>query len=147
MHKIFFKFVLFNSFAFYSLLVAQEFQFERQINPFPVISAYGDTIEYPFVGGYNTPVIQFLDINNDSNPDLFIQDRADQLTYFENSGSGFIWKTDYYENLEIGSWFKFADIDDDNDFDLFTEYRNTFLRYYINDGSANNPSFITGVDT
>jgi len=119
--------------------------FEREITPFPVHDAQEQLIEYPFLGGFNTPRPQFVDIDADKDPDLFVQENSDELMFFENkageSKSELTWRTDRYRDLAIGEWFRFADLDQDGDFDLLTEQPYSYIRYYRNDGSPENPDF------
>jgi len=119
--------------------------FERKVKPFPVHDTQGQLIEYPFLGGFNTPRPQFVDIDADKDPDLFVQENSDELMFFENkageSKSDLTWKTDRYRDLAIGEWFRFADLDQDGDFDLLTEQPYSYIRYYRNDGSPENPDF------
>jgi hypothetical protein len=120
-----------------SLLEAQEFSFQRLVSPFPIQQTdhKGQTIEYtfPFLGGLNAPRPQFVDIDGDGDLDLFLQERADELMFFENVGTGetyeFQWVTDRYRQLDVGNWFKFVDLDTDGDPDLFAESPFSLIRY------------------
>ncbi len=131
--------------------VAQEFQLERKINPFPVLDENGVAFDLPFLGGLNTPIQQFLDIDGDGDVDLFVQDRANQLLFFRNTGDSqnyqFEWETDRFGDLDVGLWFKFADVDGDNDFDLFAENPFGIIQYYRNIGDANSPDFVQAADS
>ena len=132
-------------------LSAQEFVYERQITPFPIRNIDGSDYDLSLAGGMNRPVHQFVDIDGDNDADLFVQDRAFQLTFFRNTGTptdyDFEWVTDQFENLQVGEWFKFADVDQDNDPDLFAENPFGIIRYYRNDGTAQNPQFVIAADT
>lgn len=133
-----------------SPLAAQEFSFQREINPFPVLDENGTPYDFAMTGGLNRPVHQFVDIDGNQTPDLFLQDRAGQLIFFRNIGTPaayqFQWETDQFQNLMVGDWFKLADADLDGDFDLFTEKPFGLIRYYRNDGSASNPLFVNATD-
>lgn len=119
--------------------------FERAITPFPVHNAQGKAIAHPFLGGFNTPRPQFVDIDGDKDSDLFVQENSNELMFFENRAgeakSALTWKTDKYRDLAIGEWFRFADMDQDGDMDLLTEQPYSYIRYYRNDGSAKQPDF------
>jgi hypothetical protein len=138
--------------ALSSLIAAQEFQFERKINPFPTFDETGLPYELSFTGGMNRPVQQFLDIDGDNDPDLFVQENeSNRLIFFRNIGTPtdfqLEWVTDHFEDLEIGVWFKFADVDNDGDFDLFAEKPVGIIQYFRNDGSVTIPGFVLVVDT
>lgn len=124
--------------------------FQRKIQPFPVYEASGAAIEHPFLGGFNTPRPQFVDIDADGDPDLFVQENTDELMFFENRSSTespLTWQTDRYKDLAIGEWFRFADMDQDGDYDLLTEQPYSYIRYYRNDGTPKQPDFTLAADT
>jgi hypothetical protein len=140
------------NYLFYPALFAQEFHFERIINPFPVLDENGLPFEHSFTGGMNRPVQQLVDIDGDSDPDLFVQENeSNRLILFRNIGTPtefqFEWATDRFEDLELGVWFKFADVDNDGDFDLFAEKPFGNIQYFRNDGSATTPNFVIATDT
>ncbi|MCW9706555.1 FG-GAP and VCBS repeat-containing protein [Fodinibius salsisoli] len=125
--------------------------FERIVHPFAVYDSSGKAIAQPFLGGFNTPRPQFVDIDGDENPDMFVQENSDQLMYFKNSSSGsgssLQWQTDRFQDLSIGEWFRFADMDQDGDMDLLAEQPYSHIRYYRNDGSKEKPDFTLAADT
>ncbi len=125
--------------------------FERRINPFEVLDASGRAYARPFLGGLNFPRPQFVDIDGDGDPDLFVQERTNELMYFENTGTGdapsFTWRTDKYLDLDIGEWYRFADVDGDGDYDLLTEQPYSYIRYYANKGSPRDPRLEVVADT
>ncbi len=126
-------------------------EYVKQVNPFPVFDETGEAMDFPFLGGFNAPRPQFVDINGDGYPDLFVQENTDDLKFFENSGwdadKRLSWMTDKFQNLDIGEWFRFVDLDDDGDMDLLSEQPYSYIRYYRNAGSANNPQFELAADT
>ncbi|MFQ5443504.1 MAG: T9SS type A sorting domain-containing protein [bacterium] len=142
-------------------VAAQDFDFVRRIQPFPVTIPAGKNPEKnivsPFLGGFNQPRPQFLDIDGDGDLDLFLQeqrntlDKAGQLMFFENSGTpseyAFDWVNDWYKNIDIGTWYKFVDFDFDGDFDLFTESPFSRIRIYENIGAQSNASFMLLADS
>jgi len=125
--------------------------YERVVTPFPVYDGNGEEIEQPFLGGFNTPRPQFVDIDGDEDPDLFVQENTDQLIFFESQVQEGVarmrWKTDRFQKINIGEWFRFVDLDQDGDFDLIAEQPYSYLRYYRNEGSAEQPDFKLATDT
>ena len=123
----------------------------KKVNPFPVFDENGDRIDFAFLGGFNAPRPQFVDIDNNGFPDLFLQETTDDLKYFKNSGwdskPSLTWMTDKFQDLDIGEWFRFVDLDQDGDMDLLTEQPYSYIRYYRNEGSINNPQFELAADT
>lgn len=136
---------------FYTILNAQPFNFVRKIDPFPVMDQSGVPYPYPFLGGINAPRPQFVDIDNDGDPDLFLQERASELTFFENIGSAtnyqFQWVTNTYDNLDIGEWYRFVDMDGDADLDLLAARPISLMKYFRNEGSIFSPVFVLAADT
>src|SRR5690606_24542326 len=123
----------------------------RQVAPFAVADAEGNAYEHPFLGGFDVPRPQFVDIDADGDLDLFVQERSNELMFFENTGSAqsarFEWRTDKYRNLDIGEWSKLAHLDGDGDLDLMAELPYSYIRYFRNDGSATEPAFVAAVDS
>ena len=125
--------------------------FTRQIAPFVVQDSSGAPLAHPFLGGFNVPRPQFVDIDADGDPDLFVQERTDQVIFFEYTGSAnspaLTWRTDQFRSLAVGEWFRFADMDQDGDLDLLAEQPFSHLRYYRNDGTPQAPAFTLAADT
>ena len=123
----------------------------RVIAPFPVSDAQGRAYVHPFIGGFDVPRPQFIDIDGDGDRDLFIQERSDELMFFENTGSAteprFDWRTDRYADLSIGEWNRFIDLDGDGDQDLLAEAPYSYIRHHRNDGSAAQARFVPAVDS
>jgi hypothetical protein len=119
----------------FSEIFSQEMQFERKINPFDFNKKNGSPYELPFVGGFNVPRIQFIDIDIDGDKDLFVQEIDNQLIFFENSGSAqdaiFKWQTDDWLQKNHGAWFRFVDIDNDGDHDLFSQGNQEQVRFFV----------------
>ena len=105
--------------------------YSRSISPFPVFDENNQQIDHPFLGGLNTPRPQFIDIDSDNDPDLFVQEHTNELMFFEHlknaDESSLIWRTNTYQNIEIGEWFRFVDMDQDGDFDLLTEKKFSYI--------------------
>jgi hypothetical protein len=123
----------------------------REVTPFAVRDADGAPYDHPFLGGLNVPRPQFVDIDGDGDVDLFVQERTNEVMFFENTGSpgtpDLTWRTDQYRGLPVGEWFRFADMDQDGDPDLLAEEPFSHIRYYRNTGSATQPSFELATDT
>ena len=82
----------------------------------------GETLDIPFLGGFNRPKIQWVDWDTDGDIDLFILDASGYLRYLENQGDAstpdFRLITVSYQDIFCGGWFYFADYDFDGDLDL-----------------------------
>ena len=85
----------------------------------------GETLDKPFLGGFNRPKIQWLDWDADGDIDLFILDAGGYLRYLENQGTAsapdFHLITTAYQNIFCGGWFYFADFDFDGQTDLMAQ--------------------------
>ena len=125
--------------------------FLRSVEPFPILDEQGNPYHTPFTGGFNVPRPQFVDIDGDSDLDLFLQERTDELIFFENIGSPtesqFYWRTDQYEGLSIGEWSRFVDFDRDGDLDLLAEEPFSYLKYFRNTGTPYSPTFVAVNDS
>lgn len=129
---------------------AQGTELVRHIAPFAVVGADGSPIAQPFLGGFNIPRPQLVDIDGDGDDDLFIQEASNSVMFFENlpgETPQFQWRTERYQDLDIGEWYRFVDVDRDGDFDLLAERLFSYVRYYRNDGSTTAPRFIEAADS
>ena len=104
---------------------AQARLLSRAIAPFPVVDEAGKPFDLPFLGGLDVPRPQFADIDADGDHDLFLQEFRNDIWFFENTGSAkapkYEWRTDRYQNLDVGEWCRFVDLDADGDLDLLAE--------------------------
>lgn len=120
-------------------------EFVRSITSIEVLDEQGAPYKHPFLGGFDVPRPQFVDIDADLDLDLFVQERSGELMFFENAGTverpDFVWRTDRYQELEIGDWNRFADMDGDGDVDLLGEHPFSYVRYFENTGSPTDARF------
>jgi len=122
----------------------------RRVAPFPVSGPDGVAYAQPFLGGFNQPRPQLVDIDGDGDDDLFVQEATGSVMFFENVGGAparHVWRTDAYQGLEVGEWYRFVDMDGDGDLDLLAEEPFSYIRYYRNDGGASAPRFTLAADT
>ena len=124
--------------------------FERRIDPFEVTDAEGAAYRFPLFGGFNVPRPQLVDIDGDSDLDLFVQEAAGELILFDRAGGAeveFEWRTDRYEGLDVGEWYRFADLDGDGDLDLLGEAKYSMIQAWENRGPGAEPRFVSVADT
>ena len=119
--------------------------YERQMYGIEVQDEEGVPYAHPFLGGLNIPRPHLVDIDADGDLDLFVQEYSDAIMFFEQVGTPqeprYLWRTDSYEDLEVGEWYHFADVDGDGAFDLLAEQRFSLIRFWRNDGEPGNPAF------
>ena len=100
----------------------------------------GNTMD---VGSYSSPI--FMDIDGDSDYDLFIGEYYGRIYYYHNDGDVFsaIWNlvsTRYnYTGVDYNATPSLIDIDNDGDYDLFIGERYGRTYFYRNDGDVNTP--------
>jgi hypothetical protein len=98
---------------------------QREVAPFPVLDSAGAQLELPFLGGYNTPRPQLLDLDGDGDLDLLVQEYTSRLTLLDNVGSGpggvprFSFVSDHWADLDVGEWSRFLDVNGDGRLDAF----------------------------
>jgi FG-GAP-like repeat len=122
-------------------------RYVREVGPFPFVGLDGQEMDQPFLGGFNVPRPQFLDIDGDGDQDLFVQEESGRIRFFERKDGRYVWITDHYQNLDVGEWYRFVDLDLDGDMDLLAEQRFSHVRYYRNDGGEKEARFVAAVDT
>jgi hypothetical protein len=125
-------------------------RYQRSVDAIPVLDANGEPYALPFLGGFNVPRPQWVDIDEDGDLDLFVQETTNRLLFFEQTGDaapGFVWRPDRFGDLDVGEWFRFVDVDADGDPDLLSEEPFSYVRLYRNDGAADRPAFTLAADT
>jgi hypothetical protein len=121
--------------------------FTRRVAPFPVADRNGTPIAEPFLGGLDVPRPQLVDIDGDGDLDLFLQERADALMFFENVDGRMQWRTDQYGGMAVGEWARFVDLDQDGVIDLLTEMPNSYIRLWRNVGTKTVAKFEAAADS
>ena len=123
----------------------------REIAPFRVADESGRPYAQPFLGGLDVPRPQFVDIDGDGDYDLFVQERSDDLIFFENVGTPqaarYEWRADDYQDLSIAEWSRIVDVDRDSAFDVLGEQPYSYIRFYRNTGSPTDARFQLAQDT
>jgi hypothetical protein len=121
--------------------------FDRRIAPFPVLDSTGHPYALPFLGGFEHPRPQLLDIDGDGSIDLFVQENSGELQLFQRATDGWRLTTDRFQEIDIGEWYRFVDVDGDSLYDLFAESPLSYIRYYRNVGTRAVPRYVVAVDT
>lgn len=119
--------------------------FVRSVNPFPLVDRAGRAYALPWLGGLDVPRPQFVDIDADGDLDLFVQEYSNALMFLENTGAKgaprYQWRSDRYEGLEIGEWYRFVDVDADGRVDVVGEVNFSQIRFYRNVGTRQKAAF------
>src|SRR5262249_34664498 len=123
----------------------------REIAPFPVSDSAGLPYPLPFLGGFDHPRPQLVDIRGRGVPDLFLQEVTGELAWFTREGAGdslsWRWQTDRYQDLDIGEWYRFVGLDGDGLMDLMAESKYSYIRYFRNVGTKSEARFKVVTDT
>ncbi len=124
-----------------------------EVNPFPVTDSAGRALELAFLGGFNQPRPQLLDVNGDGKLDLLLQEYTNRLIYLERDGTSadslprFQLRSTHYAGLNVGEWSRFADLDGDGRVDVLAEWPSSYIRYYRNVGTPEAPRYEAAPDT
>ena len=130
-----------NLYIFFSIWSTWIFAFTFHDNLIPM-TFNGETLDLPFLGGFNRPKIQWVDWDDDGDIDIFILDAGGYLRYLENQGNStspdFHLITTTFQNIYCGGWFYIADFDFDGDRDLIAQNddNSNHLSYYKNVGES-----------
>lgn len=108
----------------------------------------GQPYALPFLGGFEHPRPQLVDIDGDGITDLFIQENSGELELFQRAAGG-AWqlRDERFQGIDIGEWYRFVDVDGDGLYDLFAESPLSGIRYYRNVGTKTAPRFQVAADT
>jgi len=126
-------------------------RYVREVEPFIFEDETGVPYDLPLLGGLNVPRPQMHDIDADGDIDLFIQEETGSVIFLENTGTPtephYEWRTDRYQGLDVGEWYRMLDLDGDGDIDILAEERFSHIRYFRNEGTAQEANFVLVVDT
>ena len=121
--------------------------YSARVAGLPVSDSTGRLMNAPFLGGFDVPRPQLIDINGDGNAELFVQERSGELMMFERVNNEWVWRTDKFQDLNVGEWYRFVDIDGDKLPDLFGEMLTGYIRVWHNAGTRTQPKFVPLGDT
>jgi len=121
--------------------------FDRQISPFPVLDSTGRAYALPFLGGFEHPRPQLIDIDGDGVLDLFVQETSGELELFQRKSGTWQLVDERFQGIDIGEWYRFVDVDGDGLYDLFAESPLSDIRYYRNVGTRTAPRLVVAADT
>lgn len=122
-------------------------RFVPRVDAITVHDRDGRRIATPFLGGLDVPRPQLVDIDGDGDLDLFVQERSGEIKYFERVGDEWTWRTDRFQDVDVGEWYRFVDLDRDGLWDLLGESRFSLVRAWRNTGTASVPKFTMVADT
>ena len=113
----------------------------------PVTDSAGRPMIAPWLGGFDVPRPQLVDIRGTGTPDLFVQEWPGRIIHFERVDGQWVWRSDRYEDLDVGEWFRFVDVDGDGRIDLFAEMPQGYIRLFRNVGTKSKAKFVAVPDS
>ena len=113
----------------------------------PVTDSAGHSMIAPWLGGFDVPRPQLVDLRGTGTPDLFVQEWPGQIIQFERVAGQWVWRSDKYQDLDVGEWFRFVDVDADGRIDLLAEMPQGYIRLYRNVGTRTDAKFVAIADT
>lgn len=119
--------------------------FRAVVAPFPVTDTAGRALTLAFLGGFNQPRPQLLDVTGDGRLDLIVQEYTGRMLHLTHAGTDsdglprFAFRSWRYDGLDIGEWSRFADLNGDGRMDLFAEWPFSYLRLFRNTGAPGRP--------
>ena len=123
----------------------------RRVTDPVVLDDTGVPLEFPWLGGLNQPRPQLADVDRDGDVDLFIQERSGRVMHFENVGDPrtprFEWRSDRYEGIDVGEWYRFSDLDGDGAPDLLGESQFSHVKLWRNEGDGTGSGFPVWADS
>jgi hypothetical protein len=122
-------------------------RFDRRVDGFPIKDISDTPYDLPLLGGLERPRPQLVDIDGDGDLDLFLQDRPGRMMFFEREGHRWIWRTDRWQDLDVGEWSRLVDVDGDGKVDLLAESPYSYVRFYRNEGTAQAARMVLAADT
>jgi hypothetical protein len=129
------------------VLAAAQGAWREDPAPFPVLDTAGVAFATPFLGGFDIPRPQRVDIDGDGDLDLFVQERSNALMFFEHVGGRHVFRTARYQDLEIHEWYRFVDLDGDGRLDLLSESPYSHIRAWRNVGTREAARFALAADS
>ncbi len=121
--------------------------FTARVSGIPVTDIDGHPIPAPFLGGFDVPRPQLVDLHGDGKLDLFVQERPGELMHFARVGDEWQWRSDHFQDIDVGEWYRFVTDPAGRALELFTEMPNGYIRVWRNQGTRADPRFAALGDT